>query len=175
MAYITPITDRTSTDIINRTAKAFWNVEDWERVYNNSQLVNGLASAMLGESIDFDDLAAPTITTIPTAGEFNLFLANIERIRVAVQSEFIPGTETEIEDAWIAGDNEDAPDYNDANLWEFVLDAIWDYWDGDDILVCPTLSSDLTVLTGDIQVYIDCLDIADFNVDLQGTARLAII
>jgi hypothetical protein len=175
MAYVTPITDRSQADIIAQNSKAYWNVADFERVYRNSQLANALAEIELDTPIDFDILTAPTITTIPAVVDFNTFLANIERLRLAVVGESIPGTETEIKDDYIAGTGQDAPDYHDANLWESTIDAIWEHFNGPDLEVCPTLTADLTVTTGNNQIYVDCLDMANFDVDLQGTANLYII
>lgn len=176
MAYVTPvITDRTATDIANKTSKAYWNVADWIRVYGNSEVTNSLTEIMLNTPIQFDLLTAPTTTTIPTVADFNTFLANIERTRVAVQSESIPGTGSEIKDDWAAGASESAPTYINANLWESTIDAIWNHWNGGDLEVCPTLTADLTITTGNREIYIDCLDAADFNIDLQGTAQLFII
>jgi hypothetical protein len=180
MSYITPVTDRTALDIATLTSKAFWNVADWERVYGNSQLINSLASIMIDENIAFDILTTPTITTIPVVEDFNTFLANIERIRVAANSVFpvgvyIPGTSTEIKDDYEAGPQGASPKYTDTNLWESTLDAIWDYYNGDTLLACPTLAADLTVLTGTNAIYIDCIDAANFDIDIQGTGNLYII
>lgn len=175
MAYITPVTDRTVLDIANRTSKGFWNVVDHERVYNNSQLVNSLASIMLDEVIVFDTLSTATITSIPSASGSNTFLANIERVRLAVASESIPGTETEIKDDYEEGPQGTSPKYTDANLWESTLDAIWDYYNGAALPVCPTLSGNLTIATGANAIYVDCIDAANFDIDIQGTGNLYII
>lgn len=174
MAYTTPVTDRTAADIVAKNSKAYFNVADWTRVYNNSQLVNSLVTVMLDERITFDTLTAPTIATIPTVTDFNTMIANIERTRFEVAAN-TPIVAVEIKDDWAAGFNQDAPDYIDANLWESTLDAIWDYYSGDSIEVCPTLTGNLTVLTGASAIYVDCLDTANYIVDLQGTAVLHII
>jgi hypothetical protein len=175
MSYVTPITDRAQSDITNKTSKGYWNVADWSRVYGNSRLVNGLTAIELGALVYFDTLIMPTIITIPTVAEFNMFLANIERVRVAVSGESISGTTTEIKDDYIAGPGQDAPDFSDANLWESTLDAIWDYYDGASLNICPTLNNDLTILTGTQYVVVDCLDLATYNVDIQGTGVLIIL
>jgi hypothetical protein len=173
MAYVTPVTDRTSADIAARNSKAFMNVVDWTRIYNNSQLVNSLAAIMLGTGITFDVIALPTITTIPSVTNLNLLTGNIERIRVAVAA-VLPSL-TEIKDDYIAGAGEVAPRYTDVNLWESTLDAVWVYYDGPDLDVCPTLSADLTVATGTNHIVVDCIDAANFNIDIQGTGNLYII
>jgi hypothetical protein len=173
MAYSTPVTDRTSADIAARNSKAFLNVSDWTRIYNNSQVVNSLAAIMLGAGIAFDTIALPTITTIPSVTNLNLLTGNIERVRVAVIA-VLPSL-TEIKDDYEAGPDKTAPKYTDVNLWESTLDAIWNYYDGPDLDVCPTLAADLTVATGTNHIVVDCIDAANFNIDIQGTGNLYII
>jgi hypothetical protein len=175
VAYTTPVTDRALSDIQTPTSKGHWNVDDFERVYGNSQLVSSLAAIMLDTTIAFDTLTAPTITTIPAVADFNTFLANIENVRVAVDGESIPGTSVSIKDDYSAGPGEDAPDYTDANLWELVIDVIWVYFNGPSLDICPTLTADLTITNGNQEIYVDCLDTNGFNVDLQGSAKLYII
>lgn len=178
MSYVTPVTDRSATDIANQTSKAFWNVADFERVYGNSLLVHSLIVIYAGAtSLIFNQLAMPTITTIPTVADFNTFLANIERARQAFVDDeaVIPGVTTEIKDDYTGGAQGTSPKFTDANLWESTLDAIWEYYDGASLPVCPTLAADLTVLTGTNAIYVDCIDAANFNIDLQGTANLYII
>jgi len=87
----------------------------------------------------------------------------------------VVGALTSIKDDYIAGINEDAPDYNDVNLWEETIDIIWTEYGGPDLEACPTLIQDLTVTDGNYVIYIDCLDTADYNVTLEGDARLYII
>lgn len=173
MSYVTPITDRTAADIAALNSKAYWNVADWTRVYGNSQLVNSLAAIMLDDVIAFTLLSTPTTTTIPSVTDFNNFLTNIETVRLAVAGEAISGTTTSIKDDYVAGVGQEAPDYIDANLWESTLDAIWDHWSGDSLEVCPTLTTDVTVST--LKIYVDCVDMADFNITINGTDILAII
>lgn len=177
MAYTTPVTDRTAADIAAKNPKAYFNVADWTRVYDNSQLVNSLAAVMLDQQITFNTLTAPTIATIPSVIDFNILVGNIEFLRAYFNNEVpnVAGTLVSIKDDWEAGFNKDAPDYVDANLWESTLDAIWDYYSGDSLQVCPTLTGNLTVLTGASAIYVDCLDTANYIVDLQGTAILHII
>lgn len=173
MAYITPVTDRAPADIVALNSKAYWNVADWERVYNNSYLTSALASIMLDTPIAFTLLTAPTIATIPAVADFNTLLTNIENARIAMIA-LLPAL-TEIKDNWQAGANVQVPNYTHANQWETTIDAIWDHWNGDSLPVCPILSSDLTVLTGTNAIYVDCLDLANFNADVQGTGNLYII
>jgi hypothetical protein len=167
MSYVTAVT--------NKTAASYWNVADWVRVYGNSQLVNSLAEIMLDTPIVFNTLTAPTITTIPVVTDFNTFLANIERTRVAVAGESIAGTTTEIKDDYEAGPNKQAPNYVDANLWESTIDAIWEHFNGPDLDVDLVLSADLTVTTGMTLIIVDSLDANGFNITVEDGATLAII
>lgn len=123
MKYTTPITDRTALDVTNKTAKAFFNVADWQRIYNNTQVTKALVDFLLSINITFNTVATPTITTIPTVTELNTLLANIERIRLASNLPAITGL-TEITSAWLAGSSVDAPDYLDVNEWEKVIESI---------------------------------------------------
>jgi hypothetical protein len=175
MAYTTPITDRTLADVQAHNAKGYFNVADWQRIYGNSQLVNSLVAIRIDTPITFALLTTPTITTIPSVTEFNIFLANIEEIRLNVDGEPIPGIAIPIKCDWVAGVGQRAPDYSQANLWEKMLDAIWTYYNGPSLSVCPTLSSDLTVVTGANAIYVDCIDMANFNIDIQGTGNLYIL
>lgn len=176
MGYVTPIKDRTATDIANRTSKAFVNVADWIRIYYNAQYTSSLASIQLGSNIVFNAVTPDPVTTdFPSVIKFNTLLNNIELIRLAVIALSISGTSTEIKDDYVAGINEEAPDYIDVNLWESTIDAIWDHYSGDALEVCPTLTANLTVTTGTNKIYVDCLDTADFDVDIQGTGNLYII
>jgi hypothetical protein len=175
MAYVTPVTDRSASDIAARNSKAFWNVSDFTRVYGNSQLVNSLAAIMLDTGIQFDVLTTPAITTIPNVTDFNTFLANIERVRLAVGVFAIPGALIAIKYNWEAGTDKLSPTYSHANLWESTLDAIWEFYGGPDLDVCPTLTADLTITTGNQEIYVDCLDANGFNITIQDGATLAII
>lgn len=176
MAYVTAVTDRALSDITTPTSKGYWNVADWVRVYGNSQLVRNLAATMLATSIRFDILSTvPTITTIPSVTDFNTFLANIERTRLAVVSVPIPGTTTEIKDDYLAGSGQESPDWVDANLWESTLNAIWNHYNGGSLDVCPSLAANLTVTNGTTVIYVDCLDANGFDITIESTGHLSII
>jgi hypothetical protein len=175
MSYTTAIFDRSATDITNRTSKAFLNIADWSRVYNNSQLVNSLAAIMLDTPIAFTLITAPTITSIPNVTDLNTLTGNIETLRVAVSSESITGTTQAIKDDWEAGHDKPSPTYVHVNLWESTLDAIWEYYGGPDLDVDRVLSADLTVTTGTTLIIVDSLDANGFNITIEDGATLAII
>src|SRR5574341_1195953 len=82
MSYITPVTDRVLSDVTNRTTKGFFNIADWNRIYNNAQLASGLASIQKGVNIPFGDCPATrVITDIPSATHVNTLLQSIELMR----------------------------------------------------------------------------------------------
>lgn len=172
MSYITPVTDRAQSDIDALNSKAYFNVADWQRIYNNARLMIDVANILGGFSLGWDSLTDPSTTSFPSVTDFNTLLENIELARQAVD---IPEAQTAIKYDWVAGLDYPSPNFNHVNQWESVIDAIWVYYDGGSILACPTLTSNLTVLTGNNAVYIDCLDMANFDVDLQGSANLYIL
>lgn len=162
--YVTPITDRAATDVdATPTSKGYFNVADWTRIYGNAKLTVSLAAIMLPASLPWTTITAPTITSFPTVTDFDALLLSIETMRAAVA---IPAAAVAIKDDYIAGVNEEAPDYNDVNLWESTIDAIWLYYDGDLIEVCPSLSADLTLTTD--YIVIDCIDTNGHTLDTNG-------
>lgn len=175
MSYITPVTNRTSTDIIAKNSKAYFNITDWQRIYDNTFLTKSLAEILLSSNISVSTLTEPTITTIPTAANFNALLTNIETLRLAVAAESIVGAQTVINDAWETGLFKPAPDWEDANLWESTIDAIWQHFGGNDLDVCLSLSANLTLLNGETLIVIDCIDANNFEISLEGDAALYII
>jgi hypothetical protein len=123
MRYVEAITDRAQTDIDSLTAKAFFNVIDWQRIYNNSQVAKAIVDFLLSINVSFDELTEPSITTIPAVTEINTLLANIEAIRAASGLPEIDGI-TEIFSDWQEGPGANAPDYLDVNEWERILEAL---------------------------------------------------
>jgi len=175
MAYTTPVTDRTIADVKNKTSKAYFNVADWQRIYNNTLLTKSLAEILLSSSISASTLTEPTITTIPTVVNFNALLTNIETLRLAVVAESIVGAQTVINDAWEAGLFRSAPDWQDANIWESTIDAIWQHFDGNTLEVCPTLTANLTIPTDTDYIVVDCIDPDVFEIIIEGTGELHVI
>lgn len=174
MAYVTAVTDRTAADIAARNSKAFFNVATWTRIYGNAELVIGLAWAA-GYDAEWQPITTtPTITSIPAVTDFNTLTENIETFR-GVMNSFVSDIDSPIKYDYIAGASQQTFDYTDVNLWELTLDLIWEFLDGPLLEVCPTLIANLTVLTGVNKIYIDCLDAATFDIDLQGTANLYIL
>lgn len=177
MSYVTAITDRVLSDVTTPTSKGLFNVADWTRIYGNARLTNSLAEINLDTAITFNLVAAPTTSRTLTGiiTDINTLLANIERLRLAVAGESIPGTTTEIVDDWVAGQNEEAPDYTDVNLWESTIDAIWTNYSGGDLDVDLVLSEDLTIATATTLIVVDSIDANGYDIIMQGTAKLYII
>jgi len=115
MKFITPVTDRTRQDILDHTAKAYFNVSDWKRIYENSLVLKALIEKVFGITIPFTVLTTPTTATLPTALEINTLIQNINNILMASN---LPGTPNKAN--WLAGVSVSSPDYNDVNAWELL-------------------------------------------------------
>ena len=124
--WLRPIFDRVLLDITNRTAKAFFNVLDWARIYENTKIIKAVVDMVMGTNAEFTEIAAPTITTIPAVASFNTLLANIEAVRTASGLPAVLGL-VELKTNWKGGANETAPDYNDVNDWERDIQFIRDF------------------------------------------------
>lgn len=124
MKYIPGITDRTELDVSGRTAKAFINVVDWVRIYNNAKIASLIVSFLIDQEIQFDAVETPVITKIPYVADLNKLLGNIERARAAAGLPAIPGL-VEIKDDWLSGSAPATPTYLDANDWEKVIEVIF--------------------------------------------------
>ena len=173
MSYTTPVTDRTAADLVARNSKAFMNVADWVRIYENSRIVHDIVEIEGGSPIAFTAISTPTSTSIPMITDVNTLTENIETTRFELEFiETVPGAQIPIKHDYEAGASKPAFDYKDVNRWESTLDAIFEFFGVEE---CPTLSANLTVLTGTHEIYVDCLDMATFDVDLQSTANLYII
>lgn len=125
MKYINPIKDRSEADVAQKTAKAFFNVLDWQRIYGNTQIANYLAAYLLSIEAEFHALTEPTIETIPTVSDLNALLQNIENIRATMYvTSPLDSLSNPINTNWLSGISADSPDYLDANEWEGILDII---------------------------------------------------
>lgn len=120
---IQPVYDRTAADIAEKRAKAYLNVADWERIYTNTRILNDMVSTYLGSTVDFDDIALPTITTIPSVTDINKLVHNIERLRLAMGITSQPA----LRYTWGEG-NVPAPRYQDVNKWEQMIATILDHF-----------------------------------------------
>ena len=125
MSWITPITDRTTTDIGARTSKAFFNIVDWVRVYGNSEQIHALSEALLLIDIDFTSLTAPTITQFPSADDINTLVENIDLVResAALPAALAPSA---LDHTYLEGTSAAAPSFEDVNAWEKALETIFE-------------------------------------------------
>jgi len=161
-----------STAVTNRTISSYFNVADWTRIYRNGQLAISLTEYNQSTTISYPTQVDKTTANIPDVADFNGVLVGLEAMRLLVVSLIPSLSGTGIKDDWVEGVSNPVFDYSDVNLWETVIDAVWSYYSGSSYSVCPTLTGNLTVTTGNDDVYIDCIDIATYTVDLQGTAHL---
>lgn len=130
MPYTTPVTDRTQSDVINKTSKGLFNVADWTRIYGNEQYIYSLLGT-IGLFPAFTSIATPTITTIPSVTDLDNLIYNIELMRLALVNVGINISGLSALDyGWVAGIQEDAPDYTDANTWEQSIDLIYSFFNG---------------------------------------------
>jgi hypothetical protein len=171
--YITPVVDRDAADIAAQNSKAYFNVADWTRIYGNARLASALAAIMLDDAIAFDEIAAPAITDFPDVADFNTLLGNINNMVVAMAAE-LP-TLTEVKDDWQAGASNPSPNYNHANQWEQTIDAIWDHWAGDSLEVCPNLTGNVTVGSGQTKIYVDCVNTNGHSITVNSGGVMHII
>lgn len=129
MPYVTAITDRTAADIAAKTSKAYFNVADWDRIEDNSIFVKDELITYAGVVLVFTGTtSAPTTSSFPDVNTFNQLLENIEYLRQAALS-VIPNLAGEsgfsaVFHDWVEGVQEVAPDYQDVNQWEKVMDLI---------------------------------------------------
>ena len=127
MPWVNPITDRTYADILNRTSKAFFNVADWQRIYNNTWELNQLVNNLRGLNIEFTPLTSPTIATIPSANDINALILNIERIRLASGLPISPDLQP-LKTDWQSGFSAAAIiNYETVNTWEKNLLTMWNW------------------------------------------------
>lgn len=121
--WVKPITDRTSADILARTAKAFFNIADWSRITGNCVEAQTVIEQLTGVVVALTSLTEPTVTTFPRAEDINALVENIERLRVAAG---LPvAVAPVLSHAYTGGAGSPAPDYQAVNQWEAVLDAIY--------------------------------------------------
>jgi hypothetical protein len=123
MKPINPVTDRTIADINNRTAKAFFNIADFLRIYGNEQWVRDIQAVLQGEAAALNSLDTPTITSMASADAINALIENIELLRAAAPV-VVDGLEIVLKYNWLKGLNAAAPDFEDANAWERKLDIL---------------------------------------------------
>lgn len=176
MAYQTPVTDRSPADLAARNSKAFFNLTDYIRIYENARLTRAWAQYTTGFPIPFTTIEYPTMLTDPRTIVLKLrdLASNIEALRDQFAAS-IPGLEQQVKTDWEAGTNKPGIDYIHLNQWEKIVDDIWVFLFGGVLLqVCPTLTGDLGVGSGNSFSVVDCINMDGYNIYLYGSAQLFI-
>lgn len=122
MAYITPIYDRTFSDVQTKNSKAYLNLADWQRIDNNTQETVFAINAALGESLTLVTVATMTTASIPDTDELNDLAGNVETIRVYFDGIITDSDFTEVKDDYINGAK---INFITTNQWEKVLDIMY--------------------------------------------------
>ena len=131
MPYTPPITDRTRADVIAKNSKAYINVSDLTRIYNNSLEVHDLLESALGYNIPFTAVTLPTTLTNPTTlwTLVGIILTDINNIIISVSSWNLSGVR-QIKKDWERGKHVLAINYAHVNSWELILDILYVYFNG---------------------------------------------
>lgn len=119
MSWVTPVTDRTITDINTRTAKAFMNVSDWARINGNSEVIQAQVNDLFALVVSLETLTTPTTTHFPTAEEINALIENINQLRVGASLPDATGI-VALKANYLNGNGAPAPNYEAVNAWEQV-------------------------------------------------------
>lgn len=125
MAWVEPVVDRTQADIVNRTAKAFLNIADWQRIDGNTSEAQAVILAELGVNVMLEDLTPPTITDFPSADEINTLIENIERLREGAMLPVGTGIAA-LKHDYQPGPAAPAPNYEAVNAWEKNLKLLYE-------------------------------------------------
>lgn len=120
MPYIQGITDRSVSDIANRTKKGFFNVSDWARIKNNILYVESVLKRFHPAVPVMANMPDKNETSMISAAEIRAMAENIERLRIAAK--FLNTTGEAIFYAFIDGGK--CPDYAAINRWERILERI---------------------------------------------------
>lgn len=126
MSWNDPVYDRSQSDILARTSKAFLNVVDWIRINGNTQIIQVLVRVIAGVDVSLYELDEPVITDFPTADEINQFIENIENLRQEAAFPVESGV-VALKYDYLSGSGAVVPDFNDVNDWERDLAFIRDY------------------------------------------------
>lgn len=120
-----PITDRTATDILNRTSKAFFNIADWLRIHGNTEQVRLLLRLVTGIEAVKPDAVTISTSTFVSADAINDLVKTIDDLRQSVKLPPIDGIKPLRYD-YIAGAGGTSPTYLDVNDWERDLELVRD-------------------------------------------------
>ena len=113
MAWITSVTDRTSS--------SYYNITDANRVDNNTRYLESYAESNLNFNITLDDYTTATVDTLPTVALINLLENNINTVRDGLT--YDPLSWVTLLENWIK-DTNDVFIYTNANNLETDLDLL---------------------------------------------------
>ena len=127
MSYTTPVTDRTAADVAAKNTKAYFNVADWTRIYDNTQLLSTLLAA-IGQPSTFTTIGYATVTTIPSVTDFNTLIGNIKNAQAIVEAFLISPTGLAIlKSDWTAGVGQPTFNYVHVNSWEQNISILYQF------------------------------------------------
>ena len=86
MKYFDPVYDRTLLDVRQRTSKGFFNASDWNRIVNNTRLLNSLVNVILSESVAFSDFPEANTETVLLSVDINNEVDNVNALWSAIGS-----------------------------------------------------------------------------------------
>ena len=137
MSYTTPVTDRTAADVAAKNTKAYFNVADWTRIYDNTEVLNSLLITLAHPST-FTAIGYPIITTIPSATDFNTLIENIKNAQAIVEAFLISPTGLEtLKSDWVAGVGQPTFNYAHVNSWEQNISILYQFIIGLAVLRTP--------------------------------------
>jgi hypothetical protein len=114
-----PVVDRAQSDIDDRTAKGFFNLSDWDRIYDNCKIARDTVQAALGVSIAFSEIGYPGAQDMPGKTMINALVGNINAVSAALGYQYgITRLRT-----WADG-NLGSLTFSDINKWEQTLETI---------------------------------------------------
>ena len=119
LCYITPIFDRNSNDILQKTDKAFFNAIDYLRIDNNTKYAKELVERAYG-TIQLETIEEPNIGDIIYPEDINILVRNI----ITVQDKAIFANTKSYKLSAQYEQNGLFPDYFEINKWEKVIDII---------------------------------------------------
>jgi len=120
MKYINPVMNRNADDIENQTSKAYFNVVDWQRIYNNALFVRYIVEIIRQNTSVFTTIATPNMASIPSVDDLNTLIANINLIGGASELTDL----NDLKANWKENNAYENPDYENANEWEQQLEYI---------------------------------------------------
>lgn len=126
MAYTEPITNRTMTDIVNRTVKGHFNLSDWERITGNTAHAKLLVENIRSVVISQQSLPEQTVMSIPSAALINRMVENI--IAVQGKAGVVSANQYQLFASYDSAVGTRKPDYETVNAWERVIDLIVEFY-----------------------------------------------